>query len=73
MRLCLEKYLKGDGDIDASILQYRLATELKHDLSPAWVNLGVGLTRVGRDDEAMNAYEVTKYFTVDHPGHHNTR
>lgn len=54
-----DKNLKEDGDVDASISQYRLAIELQHDLAAAWVKLGQGLHRVGRDDEAMDAYEVT--------------
>lgn len=53
------KNLKEDGDIDASIFQYRLAIELKHDLASALVSLGVGLSKVGRDDEAMDVYKVT--------------
>lgn len=52
------KTLQEEGEIDASISQYRMAIELKHDLSSAWVNLGVGLSKAGRDDEAMDAYEV---------------
>eukprot|EP00752_Nemacystus_decipiens_P009479 g8475.t1 len=56
MGLAAELY--DDGDIDASISQYRRAIELKHDLSSAWVNLGVGLSRLGRDEEAKDAYEV---------------
>lgn len=64
MRVVPGKNLKANGDTEASISQYRQATELKHDLSSAWVNMGVSLSRVGRDDEAMNAYEVTTNIAV---------
>eukprot|EP00752_Nemacystus_decipiens_P012726 g11275.t1 len=52
------KPLKQRGDINASILQYRLAIDLNNDTSNAWLNLGIALSAIGRDDEAMSAYKV---------------
>lgn len=50
--------LKEHGEINASISQYRLAIDLKKDLASAWLNLGVALGVMDRDDEAMDAYKV---------------
>lgn len=50
--------MKDGGDIDASIVQYRLAIDLKNDLGSAWLNLGICLSQLGRADEAVDAYKV---------------
>eukprot|EP00903_Cladosiphon_okamuranus_P006818 g6643.t4 len=50
--------IKDHRDINASIVQYHLATDLNKDLSNAWLNLGIALSAMGRDDEAMSAYKV---------------
>lgn len=55
------KPLKERGDINASILQYQLAIDLNNDISNAWLNLGIALSAVGRDDEAMSAYKVPEF------------
>eukprot|EP00903_Cladosiphon_okamuranus_P011215 g10582.t1 len=60
MRVGSEKKSFGSerGDINGSILQYQLAIDLSDDISNAWLKLGIALSTIGRDDEAMRAYEV---------------
>lgn len=49
---------QGNGDVEGAIARYRVAVDRKSDLAPAWLNLGVGLAALGREDEAVAAYEV---------------
>lgn len=49
---------KENGDIDASIVHYRRAIDLKSDFSSAWLGLGVALAWLDREDEAIAAYKV---------------
>lgn len=71
-RVLFKKNLKEDGDVHASISQYRLAIDLKHDLASAWINLGVVLDKVGRDDEAINVYKVITNIIPHINPHSNT-
>lgn len=50
--------LKAIGEFDAAISEYRRAIDLENDLSPAWLNLGVSLTSLDREDEAIDIYKV---------------
>lgn len=50
--------LKEKGDINGSIEHYRLAIDLKRDMSLAWLKLGGALTDIHQQDEAIAAYEV---------------
>lgn len=50
--------LKEKGDINGSIEYYRLAIDLKRDMSLAWLKLGGALTDIHQQDEAIAAYEV---------------
>ncbi|CAM9765381.1 unnamed protein product, partial [Hapterophycus canaliculatus] len=45
------------GELEAAVSEYRRAIGLKTDLSPAWLNLGVTLTALDREDEAIDAYK----------------
>lgn len=53
--------MKAKGYIDASVSRYRMAINLKSDLSSAWLNLGVALASLDREEEAIAAYEVLDY------------
>lgn len=51
---------QGNGDVEGAITRYREAIGRKSDLPSAWLNMAVGLATLGRDDEAIAAYEVNK-------------
>ncbi|CAM9888575.1 unnamed protein product, partial [Ectocarpus sp. 4 AP-2014] len=46
------------GEIDAAISQYRAAINMTNDLASAWLNLGLALAMLDREDEAIDAYKV---------------
>ncbi|CAM9926309.1 unnamed protein product, partial [Ectocarpus sp. 12 AP-2014] len=46
------------GEIDAAISQYRVAINMTNDLASAWLNLGLALAMLDREDEAIDAYKV---------------
>ncbi|CAM9108296.1 unnamed protein product, partial [Scytosiphon promiscuus] len=46
------------GELEAAASEYRQAIKLKSDLSPAWLNLGVTLARLDREDDAIDAYKM---------------
>lgn len=45
-----------NGSYEEAVRHLRIATTIEPDWGPAWVNLGVSLARLGRTDEAMDAY-----------------
>ncbi|CAN0427961.1 unnamed protein product, partial [Ectocarpus sp. 13 AM-2016] len=49
--------LKDRGEIDAAISQYRVAINMTNDLASAWLNLGLALAMLDREDEAIDAYK----------------
>lgn len=48
------------GELEAALAEYHRAIDLETDLTAAWLNLGVTLTALDREDEAIDVYKVLR-------------
>jgi tetratricopeptide (TPR) repeat protein len=62
---------KANGQMDASIKDYKKAITLKPDYAEAYYNLGVTLREVGQIDAALKSYEKSLAIKHEYPGAHN--